>query len=96
MRVLDALGSICRRVRRLEPRDQRQAKFLTVASLRWMISNKAYALGYWPSYGRLLMLRLRRPDIITEGMVFLGRGVELDVRRGYARLIIGRWVHKHL
>ena len=93
MRLLDAAGALCRRVRGFEPRDARQARFITWDSIRWMMANKAYAPGYWRSYWRLLLLRLRRPDIITQGMVFLGRGVDLEVRRGYARLIIGRWVH---
>jgi acetyltransferase-like isoleucine patch superfamily enzyme len=39
------------------------------------------------------MLRLRSPHIITEGFVFLGKRVEVHARRGYGRLIIGRWVH---
>jgi acetyltransferase-like isoleucine patch superfamily enzyme len=58
-----------------------------------MIQHKAYAPGYWRAYWRMFLLRIRRPDIVTEGMVFIGRKVELDVRRGYARLIIGPWVH---
>ena len=54
---------------------------------------QSYAPGYWRSYWRMFLLRIRRPDIVTEGMVFIGRNAELDVRRGYARLIIGAWVH---
>ncbi len=33
------------------------------------------------------------PDVVTEGFVFLGRRVELQARRGYGRLVLGRWVH---
>jgi acetyltransferase-like isoleucine patch superfamily enzyme len=40
-----------------------------------------------------MWLRLRRPDIVLEGMVFIGRRVELYARPGYARLVLGRWVH---
>jgi acetyltransferase-like isoleucine patch superfamily enzyme len=48
---------------------------------------------YLTRYWRLMVLRLGRPEIVTEGMVFLGRRVELSARRGYGRLVIGRWVH---
>ena len=30
------------------------------------------------------------PDIVTEGMVFIGKRVELFARTGYARLVLGR------
>ncbi len=38
-------------------------------------------------------MRIRHPDVVFEGLVFLGRRVELDVRRGYGRLVLGRFVH---
>ncbi|HEY7857267.1 MAG TPA: acyltransferase [Candidatus Nanopelagicales bacterium] len=90
---LSGLGSLARRVRRLPPRDVRQARFLTVASLRWVVRHRAWSPWYLVRYLRLLRLRLRRPDIVLEGMVFLGRRVTLDARRDYGRLVIGRWVH---
>jgi acetyltransferase-like isoleucine patch superfamily enzyme len=31
--------------------------------------------------------------VITRGFVFMDRGVELYARRGYGRLILGRWLH---
>ena len=93
MRLLDGIGAVARRVRGFAPRDERQARFMTRESLAWMRTHKAYSRGYWMSYWRLFLLRIRRPDIITEGMVFIGPDVTLDVRRGYARLIIGAWVH---
>jgi len=93
MRILDSVGALGRRLRGFAPRDERQARFMTAESLRWMRSHHAYSRGYWISYWRLFVLRIRRPDIITEGMVFIGPDVKLDVRRGYARLIIGKWVH---
>jgi len=58
-----------------------------------MLRNRAYTPWYLIRYWRLLMLRLRRPDVVLEGMVFLGRKVTLHARPGYGRLIIGRWVH---
>jgi acetyltransferase-like isoleucine patch superfamily enzyme len=74
-------------------RDPRQARFLTLASLRWMLRHRAYTPGYLLRYWRLAMLRIRHPDVILEGMVFLGRKVRIESRPGYGRLIVGRWVH---
>ncbi|GAA3879191.1 acyltransferase [Saccharothrix violaceirubra] len=74
-------------------RDPQQAKFLTWASLRWVIKHRAYTPWYLVRYWRLLRLRLAHPHVVLRGMVFLGRGVELHCRRGYGRLEIGRWVH---
>jgi acetyltransferase-like isoleucine patch superfamily enzyme len=74
-------------------RDPRQARFVTLAGLRWMLRHRAYTSWYLIRYWRLLILRLRRPDVVLEGMVFLGRKVRLQARPGYGRLIIGRWVH---
>lgn len=44
-------------------------------------------------YWRFFWMKLRNPHIVTTGFVFLGRGVELHARKGYAQLILGRWVH---
>jgi acetyltransferase-like isoleucine patch superfamily enzyme len=74
-------------------RDPRQARLLAPASLRWVLRHHAYTPWYLLRYWRLLMLRLRRPDVVLEGMVFLGRKVTLQTRPGYGRLIVGRWVH---
>ncbi|NMI00712.1 acyltransferase [Pseudonocardia acidicola] len=74
-------------------RDPRQARFLTFASLRWMIRNRAFTPWYLVRYARLLRFRLANPHVILRGMVFLGKRVELHARPGYGRLEIGRWVH---
>ncbi|MCU1665776.1 MAG: acetyltransferase (isoleucine patch superfamily)-like protein [Pseudonocardia sp.] len=74
-------------------RDPRQARFLTIASLRWVLRNRAYTPWYLVRYWRLLRFRLVNPHVILRGMVFLGRRVELHARPGYGRLEIGRWVH---
>jgi acetyltransferase-like isoleucine patch superfamily enzyme len=74
-------------------RDPRQVRFLTLAGLRWMVRHRAYTPWYLVRYWRLFTLRLRRPDIVLLGMVFLGRKTQLSARPGYGRLIIGRWVH---
>jgi acetyltransferase-like isoleucine patch superfamily enzyme len=82
-------------VRRLigRARDPRQAKFLTAESLRWIVRHRAWTPWYLVRYWRLLRLRVLHPDVVTDGLVFLGRGVEIDVRPGYGRLVLGRWVH---
>jgi len=81
-------------VRRLVGRrDPRQARFLTRASLRWVMDHRAWTPYYLLRYWRFLVFRLRNPHIVTEGMVFLGKRVDVSARRGYGRLVIGRWVH---
>ena len=74
-------------------RDRRQARFLTVASLRWVLRHRAYTPWYLVRYARLLRLRLAHPHVVLHGMVFLGKRVELHARPGFGRLEIGRWVH---
>jgi acetyltransferase-like isoleucine patch superfamily enzyme len=73
--------------------EQRSARFLTWASLRWIVRHRAYTPWYLIRYWRFLVFRLRNRHIITRGLVFLDRGVEIHARRGYGRLILGRWVH---
>ena len=73
--------------------DPRQARFLTLASLRWVIRHRAWTPWYLVRYARLLRLRLANPHVVLRGMVFLGRRVKLHARPGYGRLEIGRWVH---
>ena len=64
-----------------------------MASLRWVIRNRAWSPWYLVRYARLLRFRLANPHVILRGMVFLGKDVELHARPGYGRLEIGRWVH---
>ena len=74
-------------------RDPRQAKFLTLASLKWVIANRAFTPWYLVRYWRLLKFKLANPHIITRGMVFLGKGVEIQATPELSQLEIGRWVH---
>lgn len=39
------------------------------------------------------MFRLRHPEVITHGFVFLGRRVRVSARRDYGRVVLGKWVH---
>jgi acetyltransferase-like isoleucine patch superfamily enzyme len=73
--------------------DPREARFLTFASLRWVVRHRAWTPWYLVRYWRLLRLRVTHRDVVTEGMVFLGRRVEVAARPGYGRVILGRWVH---
>jgi acetyltransferase-like isoleucine patch superfamily enzyme len=74
-------------------RDPREARFLTLASLRWVVRNRAWTPWYLIRYLRLARLKLSRRDIVLEGMVFLGKKVKFEVRKGYGRIVVGRFVH---
>lgn len=74
-------------------RDPRQARYLTWASLRWIWRHRAWTPWYLVRYWRFFLFRVRNPHIVTEGFIFLGKNVELYARKGYGRLVIGRWVH---
>ena len=74
-------------------RDPAQARFLTLASLRWVLANRAYTPWYLVRYYRLAKFRLANPHIVLRGMVFLGRRVEIHATPGLSRMEIGRWVH---
>lgn len=84
---------LLRRWTRPGRRGPRQARFFTVASLRWVLRNRAFTPWYLVRYARLLRLRVTHPHVVLRGMVFLGKRVELHARPGYGRLEIGRWVH---
>jgi acetyltransferase-like isoleucine patch superfamily enzyme len=71
----------------------RNARFFTLASLRWVLRHRAYTPWHLARYWRFLRLRLTQPAVICEGMVFLDRGTEIQARPGYGRLVLGRWVH---
>ncbi|HEX7661531.1 MAG TPA: acyltransferase [Pseudonocardiaceae bacterium] len=81
------------RAARRAGRDPRQARFLTVASLRWMLRHHAYTPWYLVRYWRLWRFRVANPHIVLRGMVFLGRHLDVHCRPGYGRMEIGRWVH---
>ncbi|HEU4913271.1 MAG TPA: acyltransferase [Actinomycetes bacterium] len=76
-----------------DPRQVPLRRFLAPASIRWVVRHRAWTRYHLVRYWRFLVLRLRHPDVVTEGMVYLGRGVELRARPGYGRIVLGRWVH---
>ena len=71
----------------------RSAHFLTLASLRWILRNRAYTPWYLVRYWRFLKFRMRNRHVVTRGLVFMDRGVEVYARRGYGRIVLGRWIH---
>jgi acetyltransferase-like isoleucine patch superfamily enzyme len=71
----------------------RNARFLTLRSAGWVLRNRAYTPWYLVRYWRFAKLKLSNPHVITRGFVFLDRGAYIYARRGYGRLILGKWVH---
>lgn len=80
-------------LRRPDPDPWRSARFVTPASLRWVIRHRAWTPWYLVRYWRFFRFKLANPHVVTRGFVFLDRGVELYARRGLGRLVLGRWLH---
>jgi acetyltransferase-like isoleucine patch superfamily enzyme len=78
---------------RRDAESTRSARFLTFASLRWVLRHRAYTPWYLVRYWRFLLFRLANPHVVVRGFVFLDRQVEISARRDYGRLVLGRWVH---
>ena len=70
-----------------------QYPHLSGEAVRWVLRHRAWGPGYLVRYARLLRLRLLHPDVVTHGMVFLGRGVRVETTPGYGRLHLGAFVH---
>ena len=68
-------------------------RLLTAANLRWVVRHRAWTPYYLKRYWRFAMFKLRHPQVITEGFVFLGKKLEIVARPGHGRLILGKWVH---
>lgn len=73
--------------------DPRQARIVTRASWRWIRKERAWTPYYLKRYWRFFVFRLRYPNVITEGFVFLGKHIEIEVSNDQARLVLGKWVH---
>ncbi|MEU8225731.1 acyltransferase [Kribbella sp. NPDC048915] len=68
-------------------------RLLTVANLRWVVRHRAWTPYYLKRYWRFAWFRLRHPQVITEGFVFLGKRLEIVARPGHGRIVLGKWVH---
>jgi acetyltransferase-like isoleucine patch superfamily enzyme len=66
---------------------------LSFSSVRWVIRHRAWRPWHLVRYWRFAILRLRHPEVVTTGIVFLDRGVEITAARGLGRVVLGRWVH---
>lgn len=86
-------ASLRSRLRAGRRRDPAQTRFLTLDSLRWVISHRAYTPWYLVRYVRLWRFRTANPHVVLRGMVFLGKNVEIHATPELSRLEIGRWVH---
>jgi acetyltransferase-like isoleucine patch superfamily enzyme len=80
-------------LQRAEREPVRSARLVTVASLRWVIRHRALTPWYLVRYWRFFVFKLRNRHVITTGFVFLDRDVEIYARKGYGRLVLGRFVH---
>ncbi len=69
-------------------------KILQFRNVMWIIQHRAWTPYYLVRYARFIRLHLFGPrDVMCTGFVFLGRGVELSVRKGFGRIVIEPWVH---
>ncbi len=66
---------------------------MTWQSFSWIIANRAWTPYYLKRYVRFALFRLRHRDVVTEGFVFLGKHIDIEVASGYSQLVLGRWTH---
>ena len=78
---------------RFRARAADQPRWLSPASLRWVLRHRAYTPWYLLRFWRFWRFKLANPHVITTGFVFLGKNVELYAKPGFGRLVLGRWVH---
>lgn len=69
-------------------------KIFRLRNLLWIFRYRAWSPYYLVRYARFIRLNLFGPrDVVCLGFVFLGKGVELSVRKGFGRIVIEPWVH---
>ncbi|WP_329479849.1 acyltransferase [Kribbella sp. NBC_01484] len=68
-------------------------RLFTAANLSWVVRHRAWTPYYLKRYWRFAWFKLRHPQVITEGFVFLGKKLEVVARPGHGRIILGKWVH---
>ena len=79
---------------RRDPRQVPLRRFVSPDSLRWVAAEpRVHAVLPGPLLAVPPAAGCGTRDVVTEGFVFLGRGVEITARRGYGRVVLGRWVH---
>ena len=60
--------------------------------MRSIVRRRMYTPRFWAMGLRYLWFRLRHPHVLTSGMIYMARGVELRCRRGLGHMEIGREV----
>ena len=60
--------------------------------MRSLVRRRLYAPRFWMMALRYLWFRVRNPHVVTNGIVYMARGVELRCTRGLGHLEIGREV----
>ncbi|TWD75353.1 acetyltransferase-like isoleucine patch superfamily enzyme [Kribbella amoyensis] len=68
-------------------------RLLSVENLRWVVRHRAWTPYYLKRYWRFAWFKLRHPQVVTEGFVFLGKKLEIVARPGHGRIVLGRFVH---
>jgi len=64
------------------------------SNVKWIIRHRAWNWYYLVRYLRFVKLHHFGPKgVQCTGFVFLGKGVELNVRKGYGRILLEPWVH---
>ncbi len=66
---------------------------MTWQSFRWIVRQRAWTPYYLKRYVRFALFSLRHRDVVTEGFVFLGKHIDIEVAPGYAQLVLGKWAH---
>ena len=61
--------------------------------LGWVVRHRAWSPYHLVRYWRFAVFKVRHRHVVTQGFVFLGRRVEVSVRPGFGRVVLGRWVH---
>ncbi len=68
-------------------------RLLSLENMRWVVRHRAWTPYYLKRYWRFAWFKLRHPQVITEGFVFLGKKLEIVARPGHGRIVLGKWVH---
>ncbi|MEV6281088.1 acyltransferase [Kribbella sp. NPDC051770] len=68
-------------------------RLLSYSNLRWVVRHRAWTPYYLKRYWRFAWFKLRHPQVVTEGFVFLGKKLEIVARPGHGRIVLGKWVH---
>ena len=62
---------------RFRARAADRPRYLSLASLRWVLRHRAYTPWYLLRYWRFWRFTVANPHVVTTGFVFLGKNVEL-------------------